>query len=65
MLLNDLDLETKIHREIQQYFKQNVQALSATNSATKRATKSAQQLCCTFNKAIRVYQVSGIYLLLA
>ena len=38
---------------------------NATTSARKSATKSTQQLCCTFDKAICVYQVSEISLLIA
>ena len=49
----------KLHEEIEQNFKKNVQEFSAA----KRATKSAQWLCCTFDKAICIYQVSGNSLL--
>ena len=50
----------KLHEEIEQNFKKNVQEFSAAKSATK----SAQWLCCTFDKAICVYQVSGNSLLI-
>ena len=54
----------KLHEEIEQNFKKNVQEFSAAKRATKSATKSAQWLCCTFDKAICVYQVSGNSLLI-